>query len=218
MKTAGKLLPLVRRQGFKKKNWSTGYSGLQNRTLENTSQDSGPASFHTFTTHCCLKHKNELIYSRGFPFMTQAYSLNFRSSCGEDIGSIFKIHYERVNLTSLSNQLWLLPAEFHNYDIVEKANCFSDNTFCSSITKTHLYNADPLKPHFYTVKLGFTGVYIIFLISAQNIDCGYSLELPWRGGSNEYPQSIFWAEIWKRSEFFIWKFSVFWGEIFYIFE
>ena len=26
---------------------------------------------------------------------------------------------------------------------------------------------DPLKPHFYIVKLGFTGVYIIFLISAQ---------------------------------------------------
>ena len=36
-----------------------------------------------------------------------------------------------------------------------------------SITKTHLYNFDPLKPHFYIVKLGFTGVYIIFLISAQ---------------------------------------------------
>ena len=36
-----------------------------------------------------------------------------------------------------------------------------------SITKTCLYNFDPLKPHFYIVKLGFTGVYIIFLISAQ---------------------------------------------------
>ena len=36
-----------------------------------------------------------------------------------------------------------------------------------SITKTYLYNFDPLKPHFYIVKLGFTGVYIIFLISAQ---------------------------------------------------
>ena len=37
------------------------------------------------------------------------------------------------------------------------------------ITKTCLYNFDPLKPHFYMykVKLGFTGVYIIFLISAQ---------------------------------------------------
>ena len=42
----------------------------------------------------------------------------------------------------------------------------------------------PLKPHFYIVKLGFTGVYIIFLISAQNIDYGYSLEPPQRGGSN----------------------------------
>ena len=37
----------------------------------------------------------------------------------------------------------------------------------------------------------------IFLISAQNIDCGYSLEPPRRAGSNEYPQSMFWAEIRK---------------------
>ena len=35
------------------------------------------------------------------------------------------------------------------------------------ITKTRLYNIDPLKPHIYMVKLGFIGVYIIFLISAQ---------------------------------------------------
>ena len=59
------------------------------------------------------------------------------------------------------------------------------------ITKTRLYNFDPLQRHFYIVKLGFTGVYIIFLISAQNIDCGYSLELPLRGSSNGYPQSMF---------------------------
>ena len=31
----------------------------------------------------------------------------------------------------------------------------------------------------------------IFHISAQNIECGYSLEPPRRGGSNEYPQSMF---------------------------
>ena len=35
------------------------------------------------------------------------------------------------------------------------------------ITKTCLYNFYPLIPHFYIVKLGFQGVYIIFLISAQ---------------------------------------------------
>ena len=51
--------------------------------------------------------------------------------------------------------------------------------------------------------MGFTGVYIIFLISAQNIDCEYSLEPPRRGGSNEYSQSMFWAEIWKKLDFFL---------------
>ena len=35
-----------------------------------------------------------------------------------------------------------------------------------SITKTYLYNFDPIKPHFYIVKLGFTGVYIIVHIYA----------------------------------------------------
>ena len=51
----------------------------------------------------------------------------------------------------------------------------------------------------------------------KNMDCGYSFEPPRRGGSNEYPQSMFWAEIWKISEFFIWKFPVLRDEIFYTF-
>ena len=45
------------------------------------------------------------------------------------------------------------------------------------VTKTRIYNFDPLKPHFYIMKLGSIGVYIIFLISAKNIDCGYSSTL-----------------------------------------
>ena len=32
---------------------------------------------------------------------------------------------------------------------------------------------------------------MFFLIFAQNIDCGYTLESPQLGGSNEYPQSVF---------------------------
>ena len=59
------------------------------------------------------------------------------------------------------------------------------------ITKTCLYNFDPLKPHFYIVKLGFTGVYIIFLISAQKHRLWYSLEPPRRGGSNKYHNLCF---------------------------
>ena len=60
-----------------------------------------------------------------------------------------------------------------------------------NITKTRLYNSDPLGPYFYIVKLGFIGVYIIFFISAQKHRLWYSLEPPRRGGSNEYPQSTF---------------------------
>ena len=47
---------------------------------------------------------------------------------------------------------------------------------------------------FHLQKLSFqikTGVYIIFHISAQDIDCLYSLEQPHRGCSNKYPQSVF---------------------------
>ena len=74
---------------------------------------------------------------------------------------------------------------------------------------------DTFKPHFYIV-LGYT---LFFLFLLKNIDCGYLLEPPRKGGSNEHPQSMFWAKIRKVSEcFFSWKFSVFGGEIFYIFE
>ena len=31
----------------------------------------------------------------------------------------------------------------------------------------------------------------IFHVLAQNIDCGYLLELPHQGSSNKYPQSLF---------------------------
>ena len=44
----------------------------------------------------------------------------------------------------------------------------------------------PPKNYFFQIKNTY-----ILQISDQNIDCGYSLEPPRRGGSNEYPQSMF---------------------------
>ena len=70
--------------------------------------------------------------------------------------------------------------------IIRSRGCF---------TKTYLFNFDPLKPHFYIVKMGFTGYTLFFLFLLKNIDCGYSLEPPRRSGSNGYPQSKFLAEI-----------------------
>ena len=45
--------------------------------------------------------------------------------------------------------------------------CLNGSALLINITKTRLYNFYPLQPHFYIVKLGFTGIYIIFHISAQ---------------------------------------------------
>ena len=41
-------------------------------------------------------------------------------------------------------------------------------------------------------------IFDIFLIFAQNIDCGYTSEPPQQGGSNKYPQSMFWSNIKKN--------------------
>ena len=72
----------------------------------------------------------------------------------------------------------------------------------------HLCNVYPLEPHFYIGKMGYAGVNLFFLFLLQNIDCGYSLEPPRRGGSNVYPQSMFWAKVRKISKNFCWIFSI----------
>ena len=53
-------------------------------------------------------------------------------------------------------------------------------------TPIQIYRILPPKTEHFQIKISH-----ILHISAQNIDCGYSLEPPRRGGSNEYPQSIF---------------------------
>ena len=61
------------------------------------------------------------------------------------------------------------------------------------ITKTCPCN----KQRFLSLEIGkfyLIFFFIFFLIFAQNIDCGYTLKLPRRGGSNEYSQSMFWSK------------------------
>ena len=69
-----------------------------------------------------------------------------------------------------------------------------------------LAHTDPLRKHAHVIYSNFVRSKIkifqqknvdIFLIFAQNIDCGYTLEPPRRGGSNKYPQSMFWSKIRK---------------------
>ena len=71
----------------------------------------------------------------------------------------------------------------------------------NSFTKTCPYNINPLKPYFLYSKSGvYMGIhYFSYFCSKHRL--WYSLEPPRRGGSNEYPQSMFWAEIRKISAF-----------------
>ena len=65
-----------------------------------------------------------------------------------------------------------------------------------NITKTCLFKylkVLPPKNNFFQLKRSD-----IFHISAQNIDCGYSLEPPRRGGSYEYPQSLYLSRYKKK--------------------
>ena len=60
------------------------------------------------------------------------------------------------------------------------------------ITKTSLIKVFKSTKNFTSTNWQFTDINSDnFHISAQNIDCGYSLEPPWRGGSNEYRQLLF---------------------------
>ena len=68
----------------------------------------------------------------------------------------------------------------------------------------------PLRKHAHAIYRNFLGCknenfhqksFDIFLTFAQNIDGGYTLEPPRRGGSNEYPQSMFWTQNKKNRHF-----------------
>ena len=59
----------------------------------------------------------------------------------------------------------------------------------------------PYIPPIYS-KMGFTGVYLFFLFLLQNIDCGYTLEQPQRGGSHVYPRSMFLSKNEKKYQLF----------------
>ena len=67
----------------------------------------------------------------------------------------------------------------------------------TSITKTHLFKY--IEDFTSKTKKNSDKNPNIFHISAQNIDCGYSLELPQWGSSNEYLQSMFSSKTKKNN-------------------
>ena len=101
-------------------------------------------------------------------------NLNFRyvRLCDEDIPREKKKKKKNVLTISIQWRPW------------------SCAVFCAvSLRKQAYYNISKILP---PKNVNFQiKILIFFNISAQNIDCWYSLEPPRRGGSNEYPQSMF---------------------------
>ena len=101
---------------------------------------------------CFLGQIRKLSICRLLKILPRVLSVNNSRGCAVK---------QKFFLQSSMSQNDLLPFDYikGNASVIK----YSD-----IITKTYLYKFDPFKPHFYIVKLGFTGVYIIFLISAQN--------------------------------------------------
>ena len=98
------------------------------------------------------------------------------------------------------NKLLLLPFSYNTVLLGLYSNTIMCHFFTLNglspmirfgITSIYLYNFDPLKPHFYIVKLGFTGVYIFVLISAQKHKLWVIFRTSSASGSNMYQQSVF---------------------------
>ena len=134
------------------------------------------------------------------------YALVFRKRPGRAlIGACALIRTNTVIRTQGTIQsFWPKYSIFRCYVISQSSIIFPESmrslTQLYTIRKTCPRHVYPLEHLFYIVKVGFTGVYLFFLFLLQNIDCGYSLEPPRRGGSNVYPQSMFRAKIRKISK------------------
>ena len=81
---------------------------------------------------------------------------------------------------------------------IKKSHCNNQRTNGPEAIVDNHYENLPMQytEIFELEKLKLSADFFIFcfLIFAQNIDCGYTLELPRRGGSNKYAQSMFWSK------------------------
>ena len=91
----------------------------------------------------------------------------------------------------------MLATLIQGYDKKSKSFHFKNEGLTKILlaVRFHHYENTPIQIHwkFYHQKMAIFQIKNsdIFHISAQNIDCGYSLEPPRRGGSNKYLQSMF---------------------------
>ena len=119
--------------------------------------------------------------------------------------AFINIRFKGSSNKGLPNKMSNFPQFVMIFDVwllIKSENCFQ---------KCSIYWHSQNKMHYANTPMQYTAIFHgcknvhfqmkmfnIFLIFAQNIDCGYTLEPPQRGGSNEYPQSMFWSKNKKK--------------------
>ena len=105
---------------------------------------------------------------------------------------MFLSRNEKINIYPCKPQFYCIKVGFRGIKTIWA--CFRDEVtsvlFPDEVLRKHAYSniLKILQPKTINFQIKNSD---IFHISAQNIDCGYSLEPPRRGGPNEYPQSMF---------------------------
>ena len=134
-------------------------------------RENGPTATKALlrSSHCILSRSCGVLVSdwlRSHGATTACTSLSWRLHCVHCTFTALTLRWRRVEDVRLHYIQSEVCTHLHQLYVCSRT-VETMPAKRSSITKTCLYNFDPLKPHFYIVKLGFTGVYINFLISAQ---------------------------------------------------
>ena len=97
------------------------------------------------------------------------------------------LHYVFKKMPYLKWWLWSTCMHFTKYVNIKLAK-FSQHIIAVTLRKhaySNILKISPPKTESFQIKI------LIFFIFLHKTDCEYSLELPHRGSSNEYPQSMF---------------------------
>ena len=124
------------------------------------------------------------------------------------VNQYFKMH---ILLPETDKCPWISRRELPQAIFQDQSSNNSRSIFIKASWKHAYMILTPLNS-FYVVKRVYRGIhypYIIFLISAQKHRLWVLLRTASSRLFKRYPQSVFRTEIWKISEFFIWKFSFF---------
>ena len=165
-------------------------------------------SGHSLTAYAMSHHSSEHGRKDISPLICQTYNFSTRSHLFRKLGSITYVLLFQIFMSPVCG-ICSLYYLIHYKKCLVKRTAANSTRVCISFSFSFLFFfffffffffvLFALLKHAFSNILNISSqngkfsnkISDIFHISAQNIDCGYSLEPSCQGGSNEYPQCMF---------------------------